>query len=458
MSNLLRKPKVDVVEKSEIRYERFRFTRNPFPISPGVTIGADDPRENGSIYYPGLVQREEEQFNELLIPRSNRSETKKIAFLMDYATRSGRGIGKTAFLNYERNKIMKDFGEELTGGEHVIFAVYVSPIPGENYNHPWKLSKLIIKKMVEQNIVSAAMCRLRAFSGIIPDEVLGKVGNDLTETLGDDYWLQNNQVNTMELNNKIRIELTKKNINAELSEKLALFGHNESLFCKYFFNNITLKDSYWRKDENRFLYTDLVKLFLYAGFTRGIILFDELEKVFPPLNRQERRVFIDSIRHCFIDGGSENTKKSFFELLLTIHPYLQELMIPHWEAAGLERFAALGGKSADDYTIYFKPIADTNAIPLAKEYMKKSRSAGEETNDLYPFEEQALMEALKIKKNVPGEFLSFLHNVIDKALDEGLEKIDIDIVKKVASVDPPVEPEMDDSDEPLKKSDTKLKE
>jgi len=457
MSKLLRKPKVTVAEKSENRYERFRFTRNPFPRSPGVTIGADDPRENGSIYYPDLIKAEEERFNELLIPRNNRPETKKIAFLMDYATRSGRGIGKTAFLNYERNKIMEDFGEELTEGQHVIFAVYVSPIPGENYNRPWKLSRLIIQKMIEQNIVSSAMCRIRAFSGIIPDEILGKVGDDLTETLGNDSWLQENHVNTIELNNHIRIGLEKKNINPELSEKLAFFGHNESLFCKNFFNTLTLKDSYWRKDENRFLYTNLVKLFLYAGFTRGIILFDELEKVFPPLNRKDRRNFIDSLRYYFIDGDSENTKKSFFELLLTIHPYLQELMIPHWEAAGLERFAALGGIPANDYTIFFNPIEDANAIPLAKEYMNKSRIAREGINDLYPFEEQALMEALKIKKNVPGKFLSFLHTVIDKALDEGVERINVDIVKKVASVDLPEEPEIDDSDEPLKKPEVKLK-
>jgi hypothetical protein len=447
MISKLRKPTVDLNKtKKENRYERFNFTRNPFPKSPGVTIGSDDPRENGSIYYPELVKIEEEQFEKLLIPKPGKQETNRIVFLMDYATRRGRGIGKTAFLNYERKRIMEDFGEKLTGGEHIIFAVYVSPIPGENYNRFWKISRLIIKKMTEQNIIANAVCRLRAFSGIIPENILEKIGDDLIDTLGNDSWLQDNGINTMILNNKVKSDLEKLNIDSDLAKSLSFSGCSESDFLKYMNN---LPDSFWRKDENRFLFTHMVKLFLLAGFTKGIILFDELEKVFPPLNSRERRIFTDSIRYYLIDGDNENTKKSFYEVLFTIHPYLQELMNPHWDAAGLERFASLGGDSAHDYTIYFKPIEEKFAIPLASQYLKACRPPGKESDELYPFGKDALQEALKIKGNVPGLYLSFLHTVVDKTIDSGVENIGIKEIKEISNAENPAEPEIDSTDEML---------
>ena len=64
MSSKLRKPNVSAQIKKENPYEPFKFTRNPFPKRPGVTIGSDDSRENGSIYCPELVEEEEKQFAE----------------------------------------------------------------------------------------------------------------------------------------------------------------------------------------------------------------------------------------------------------------------------------------------------------------------------------------------------------------------------------------------------------
>ncbi len=81
MSSKLRKPKVSAQIKKENPYERFKFYRNPFPRSPGVTIVSDDSRENGSIYCPELVTEEEKQFIKLLIPKSSKPDTNIIAFL-----------------------------------------------------------------------------------------------------------------------------------------------------------------------------------------------------------------------------------------------------------------------------------------------------------------------------------------------------------------------------------------
>lgn len=446
MSSKLRKSNVSTQIKKENPYERFKFFRNPFPKSPGVTIGSDDPRENGSIYCTELVTEEEKQFVRLLIPKPSKPDTNIIAFLMDYATRRGRGIGKTAFLNYIKNKIMEDFGEKLSDGEQVIFAVYVYPIPGENYNHSWKVARLIINKLIDQNIITEAICRLRAFSGLIPDNILTEAGDELTETLGNDGWLQEKGINTFNLNHTIKAQLEKLNIDAELAEELVFGGSRIADGNRYFSK---LSDAYWRKNGNRILFSDLIKLFREAGFTKGIILFDELEKVFPPLNRKERRMFIEAIRYYFIDGDLDNARSSFFEVLFTIHPSLQELMVPHWEAAGLDRFAPIGGDSAHNHTVYFRPIEDRFAIPLVKAYLQQSRLENTGTDELFPFDEAVLLEALRISNHVPGIYLKFLHTVIEKAVEEGVEKISVEFVKKIANTASPVEPEVEGKIEPL---------
>lgn len=455
MSNKLRKPNVSAQIKKENPYERFKFSRNPFPKSPGVTIGSDDPRENGSIYCPELVKDEQKKFEKLLIPKPSKPETNKIAFLMDFASRRGRGIGKTAFLNHVKNRIMKDFGENLSDGEHVIFAVYVYPVPGENYNHSWKISRLIINKLLEQNIIIEAICRLKAYTGLIPEKVQNEVGDDLAGTLGSDSWLQEKGINTFELNHTVKSTLEKLNIDAELAEILAFAGSSIQGVSRYFSRH---PDAFWRKNGNRILFSDLIKLFHEADFTKGIILFDELEKVFLPLNRKERRTFIEAIRYYFIDGDLDNARSSFFEVLFTIHPYLQELMGPHWEAAGLDRFAPIGGDPANYHTIYFRPIKDRFAIPLAKAYLRESRLQDPGKDELFPFDEKALQEALKISNNVPGFYLSFLHTVIEKALEEKTEKITVKTVRKTANTESPVEPSVEEKIEPLPKPLKNLKE
>src|SRR5215213_4387528 len=103
-------------QANEDRYIKYGFSRNPFPSRPGVTINGDDARENGSIYTSELREKEADQFKKILIPSHKRPESKTIAFLMDYATRQGRGIGKTAFLNYQKKSVNNDFGYNISEG------------------------------------------------------------------------------------------------------------------------------------------------------------------------------------------------------------------------------------------------------------------------------------------------------------------------------------------------------
>lgn len=451
-SDFLRQvPKITKAERN--RYTKLNFSRNPFPTRPSVTPGSSDDRENGTIYVPQLRHKEEASFEKLLISSEENPQTRSIAFLMDFATRRGRGIGKTAFLHYQKKRIMDDLGNALTRGSEVMFAVYMFPSPDGRTRKFWQFHRLLTKSLIEQEVVATAMWRLRAFSSIISEEILSEVGGDLRKTLGNDEWLREKGVNLGRdflgkkgLNDEVLRTLAGMGINPELAQALSRYGHDVDKFEQWV-RGIT--DRGWNDDNGQMFFNDFVKVLGKAGFTKGLILVDEVEKIIAPQNSAERRAFTDSLRYFFIDGYCENTRLSFCNLLLTIHPYVQELLNPHWSATGLDRFAALSGELASEYTIYFEPLNQELAIPLAQAYLNASRISEEYMDKLKPFTNEAIQEALVLSGRVPGLFLTLLNNTVEKAVSEGKDTIEATLIKEVAKFREPQEPSLDDRDRHL---------
>ena len=440
--------KVDKEKKKDTsKYEVYGFNRNPFPKHPGVIMNNPDDRQNGSIYLKELRTSEEHQFEQILIPNAEREETKTIAFLMDYATRKGRGIGKTAFLNYQRNRIMKDLGDNLSNSNEVMFAVYVAPIPNDNYRKFASISKLVIDSIVDQDLISLCICRLRVFSNLISPKVLDKVQNDFIETIGNDEWLKSTykqlrkeeedfkeDIDIFALNTSVKRQLESIKIDPDLILTLHRFGYSSNDTRAYYFDK--KPDFYWKKNANHLLFNDFAKIFELSGFTHGIILFEELEKVIVPQTSIGRREFCDALRYYFIDGDSSyNTQNSFYKILLTIHPYLQELLYPHWNASGLGRFAGLSEETSKDYTVYFNPIDAPSANPLAKTYLNESRNTKDRIGTITPFNEESLSFALNKAHGVPGKYLALLHSAIERGIDDGWDEIGIKELKTITLQD-----------------------
>ena len=448
-TNLFRQTDTIVRPKTN-RYEKFGFSRNPFPTKPSVIVSSLDPRENGEIYLHELRQNEQERFEELLIPKADRSQVRSIAFLMDYATRRGRGIGKTSFLFYQRERIMADLGNKLSEGSQVLFSTYVLPQPNGVHRKFWQFCKLIMESLASDDnpIISMAMWRLRAFSGVIPNSVLEQVGESPEQTIGNDKWLQSNEVNALfTLNNAIRNKLLSLGIDEVLAEALSQYGHSPIKFQQNFLSKMS--DSMWRVNGANYLFDDLVKLFRGAGFTKGLILVDEMEKIVQPQNSKERRAFTDALRYFLIDGQCENARLSFYSFFFTIHPYVQEILNPHWEASGLDRFAALSRELAPDYTVYFDPLDQNSARPLAKVYLDKSRLSGRQEESFTPFTTEALDEALFKSGRVPGKYLTLLNRAVERAIMEGWETIDANKINRVLQLKVPGEPGEKDATDAL---------
>lgn len=420
-NNLIRKPKVSV--EQENHYRRLGFIQNPFPANPSVVPYSDDSRVNGSIFLESIRKEEINAFHDHIVNSEN-----QIGLMMDYAAYKGRGIGKTAFLNYMKKSINKDLGDEMSNGNSVIYAVYVAPSADNRNRTLSQVAHSIFTSMHREGLFLTVFCRLRALSGLLDNVIDDTISeSNYEETIANDSWLCERGIDVASVNSFVCKELAKAGL---ADDDVPLFSGSYARF------NEMLKDNpsefFWKKEGLVFLFEKVEKLLKAAMFTNCIILLDEAEKMIQYQNFNERRAFCENLRTYFVDGNNSNAIDGFFKILLTIHPNSQELLMPHWAAAGLDRFCSLGGNTSSENTIFFKPLKNEPGMirALAEIYLKASR-VNKNDNSISPFTQEAIDYTMEKSAYIPGKFLKYLYILIEKAIKNNWIKID---KKEVAEV------------------------
>jgi hypothetical protein len=395
-------------------YARFGWVRNPFPDVPYVIVGAEDPRLNGRIYADSIRRGEQQRFEELLVPTRDRAG-RRMAFLMDAGAGRGRGIGKTAFLNHQRNRVMRDLGEAVTNQAYLLFAAHVLPPGGTNSRKFWQFARLLITTFNDQEVIAQLLWRLRAFSGLIPDAVLDET-QELSSTIGNNDWLAARGVRVEhDLIPALTEQLLRAGVEPGLAAGLAKYGHSPDQFRTDFLRYYS--DYRWRQTAGPWLTNDLVVAFRLGGFHRGLIFVDDFEKVIHGQNTVERRTFADDIRYGFLDGPTRAAQTGFYSLLWVIHPYLQEILVHHWNAAGLDRCCALVGDQAAACRLDFNPLSTDEAERLVAVYIAEARQPDVQQGPLWPLTPQAVGESLRITKQLPGPLLAWLNRAVETAAE-----------------------------------------
>lgn len=438
MENPLLRKASSEIKPSEDRYEFLGLIENPFPLEPSLSPGSGDPRLNGSIYSEDLTSDKENDLAKLLIPSHENVNPVSIAFLMDYATRRGRGIGKSAFLKHQCDKIVVDFGAKASESTEVLFAAHITPSP--SCRKFWQFCRTIMEALIDQSVIAKAVWRLRGTSGIIPDEVLKDIGlaEDWERTIGDDQWLESRGVNIWwDLDRTVQQVI----VNSGVPEDWARFFINSSTNKGGPTKTIPdISDYIWRKEGGQIIFHYLINFFIASGFTRGLLFIDEVEKIVYHQNMEERRIFVESLRYYMFDNSLSNARNKFYRLLLTIHPGIQELLLSHWKAAGLDRLAPLAEPDAQQSTIYLDPLNEAMAKPLVQVYLDHFRSDASAKGSIKPFTDQALVEALVKSGGVPGPTLRLLNRVLECAVEKKINIIEPDLVEHVYSSDKHLEP------------------
>jgi hypothetical protein len=412
-NKLFRKPKK--IDEVENKYQFLGFTQNPFPSEPAVKPYSPDSRVNGSIFLDKIREGEIKDFKDHIVNAPN-----KIGLLMDYAAYKGRGIGKTAFLNHMKKSINSDLGDNMSNGDSVLYAVYVSPSADKKSRTLNDVAHSIFTSMHSEGLFLTVFCRLRAMSGLLDDVIDDSINDsNYEDTIANDDWLKEHGVDIPNLNKYVLNELVKAGLADDNSH---LFGGNYQSFMALLDDN--KNDFFWKKDGLTFFFDKIEKLLKAALFTNCIILLDEAEKMIQYQNFNERRAFCDNLRYYFIDGNCSNAIDGFFKIVLTIHPNSQELLMPHWGASGLDRFCSLGGETSSDNSIFFKPMSNDALInELTEIYLKASRINKDDAS-IKPFTEDAISYAMEKSDRIPGKFLRLLYLMIEKAVQNNWNTID----------------------------------
>jgi len=234
--------------------------------------------------------------------------------------------------------------------------------------------------------------------------------------------------------------LVRAGVREDVARSLSVDGASPEAWEQRFLRHQS--DPWWRTEGHLLIFDDLVRLFQAADISRVLLLVDEVEKIVRPQNSQERRAFVDDLRRFFVDGPYQNIYTHMYGLLLTIHPYVQELWQPYWKAAGLDRVCPLGGGAASQYTIYFYPFkAEDAAVPLVKAYLDYFRIKDGDRGSLEPFDEEAVVRSLDLEGGLPGPMLNLLRLAMDEAIKEGWQTIHADQIESIFGANPPSEPE-----------------
>ena len=413
-NKLLRKPtKVDDVIN---KYQFLGFTQNPFPNEPAVKPYSSDSRVNGSIFLEKIREEEIKDFKDHIVNAPN-----KIGLLMDYAAYKGRGIGKTAFLNHMKNSINSDLGYKMSDGESVLYAVYVAPSADKKNRSLSDVAHSIFTSMHKEGLFLTVFCRLRALSGLLDGVIDDTIDeSNYEDTIANDKWLSDHNVDVQGVNSFVAKELVKAGITEDGS---LMFGGSYQSYKTLLDDN--KNEFFWKKEGLAFLFDNIEKLLKAALFTNCIILLDEAEKMIQYQSSNERRALCDNLRFYFIDGSCSNAIDGFFKIVLTIHPNSQELLMPHWSAAGLDRFCSLGGDTSSENSIFFKPMSNDSMMisELAEIYLRDSR-IDKNDSSINPFNQEAINYAMEKSDRIPGKFLKMLYLMIEKAVQNQWDTID----------------------------------
>ncbi|MBK8039250.1 MAG: hypothetical protein IPK22_19265 [Verrucomicrobiaceae bacterium] len=424
------------------RYDSLGLSDNPFPFEPSFNSrNLDNPRVNGQIYSDELHEAQATEFRNCLIGSPHRPKPRSLVFLMDLASRSGRGIGKSAFLNRQNARVMEDLGASMSDNTEVVFSVVITPDSSSTHKKFSDFCRLITRALVDDGIISLALARLRAMSGQIPEAKLDSITtmDELNVCLHDDAWIDQgamcsqwdlpSRMTSRWLDNRLR----QQGIPHQMVDVFSTSGTPELIRSRWFDE---LSSANWRKDGATILFEWLPKIFHLAAFSRGLLLIDEVEKIVTPMNQPELRAFADCMRQVLFDGNLFSARSGFYGMLLTIHPFIQELLAPHWDTAGLDRLAPLHDPAGRDCRIDFPALDVRMAEPLVRVYLDHYRARPPQS-DLSPFNSESLVAAIEQSGRLPGHMLQLLHRVIERAAQSGIQVIDKTLVETVARGEAP---------------------
>ena len=439
MSKLIKKAKQEF-KNEKGKYEIFNLRENPFPSTPIVNQADKDIRYNGGIFEEKIRIEEWNKIHDnfLKVSQSNPNHL-RIGYIMD-TSYVGRGNGKSSFCVNLLKKINEQYCLDISNEENKCFGLYISPEPSGRTKSFYNLVDIIFENLIEGEIIDSCLAslRLEALMTIEKDFDVSQFesDDDIVDQLNNVDWFKKRKIEIARvaaevLKNK---HLTKVNPSFPLfRDKNNFFGNNiitKEDFKKYY---VTLKKGQERID---FVFTDLVKFFLAAGFNGAYIFIDDFERIPDFQSDRQKREFALEIRTNFFDGVSANAKIGFYNLFLILHAGVPRLIEKAWAEAGMEqRSPIITASSSSNHIVFFEKLTPQHGVLLIKRYMNEYRIATIISNDnkdlVKPFTVEAIQKIGELTEMNAAGILQKSHHALEKAAENKVENINSNYIKEL---------------------------
>ena len=205
-------------------YAGLGLTELPFSTEAVLNPYSDNPRTNGAIYAEAPVRDAIDKFERMLIRSDDFPNRARIASLWSAGdVQQGRGMGKTAMLQFFRQRINKDWGFTEFNGQFsaaVIYAAFPSIVVRR-----WmeQLAWAALVDICKNGVLDASLAALRLnhLTEAEADAVLGANGGNSGDNLLDNDILAERQISVSDLNAAVEGTLLRERVERGAANALA---------------------------------------------------------------------------------------------------------------------------------------------------------------------------------------------------------------------------------------------
>jgi len=433
--NILKKPK-DNIPLIEGRYEKLNLKENPFPTSPTINKGSSDNRYNGKIYEDKIRASELKKIEDKFLksPQTNPNHF-RLGYIMDESY-IGRGNGKSAFSLNLLERINEDYCLDISEGVNKCFGIYLSPEPSGRTKSFYNFIDLFFESILESNILAYCLASLRLAAIIELDRTFDVDSefsslDDLILKLNSREWFAERTYTLSDVAHQI---FSSEHL-VELSKDFPLSKDKSNFFLANPVNQNHFKDYYLSlkkgKERLHFIFDDLVSFFLASGFNGNYVIVDDFERIPDFQSDRQRREFAQELRANLFDNVSKNAKIGFYNFIFVLHAGVHRLIEKAWAESGMEQRSPLSSANhGSGHIIKFSKLTNDHAVLLLEKYLSEYRIE-KNTNKIKPFDEDAIELISEKSKLNAAKILQKAHQLIEKAVDKDVTKIDKQLVEEV---------------------------
>jgi hypothetical protein len=381
------------------------------------------------------VQEEIEKFEKLLIRPDDFENRSRLAFLWSKGDQfSGRGMGKTALLQYFRQRINADWGYTEFNGAFSAAVLYTAFPNQVDRRYMEQLAWSALVDLCQGHLLKASRAALRAKAigqaQAAQSIVTAPDGSEDAGRLLDDDILRQNGLTPAQIDEQITQELCAADIAPPVAAALARGCFQE--FLESLRRDGSLEPYYMPRDtkgldlSRSLLFNEIVRYLREAGFAGGYLFVDDIENLVDQMTRKHRLEFAKEFGLCMVRPGYANTQYQFFSCVVTTHQSSANPLAQAWTEAGLQQFARLDPTAPTSVELPLPTEDQAKQIVVA--HLDYYRTDQNEMGSIEPFTPDA-MEALCTRNKQPRILLSSAHQIFSQAADKGLEKIDLAAVE-----------------------------